>query len=103
MKHLSGLDSTFLYLETPETPMHVGGLNLFELPEGYVGDFYEDVKSHVEKRMPKSTLTASNVRLNVLVTSGGTVEPIDGVRALTNTSGRARVRGRRRGGGYPLR
>ena len=28
MKHLSGLDSTFLYLETPETPMHVGGLNL---------------------------------------------------------------------------
>ena len=51
MKHLSGLDSTFLYLETPETPMHVGGLNLFELPEGYEGDFYEDVKSHVEKRM----------------------------------------------------
>lgn len=51
MKHLSGLDSTFLYLETPETPMHVGGLNLFELPAGYTGDFYEDVKAHVASRM----------------------------------------------------
>jgi hypothetical protein len=25
--------------------MHVGGLNLFELPPGYTGDFYEDVKA----------------------------------------------------------
>ncbi|MGA2551347.1 MAG: wax ester/triacylglycerol synthase family O-acyltransferase [Burkholderiaceae bacterium] len=51
MKHLSGLDATFLHLETPEMPMHVGGLNLFELPEDYRGDFYEDVKAHVQKRM----------------------------------------------------
>ncbi len=51
MKHLSGLDSAFLYLETPETPMHVGGLNLFELPPGYKGDIYEDVKAHVASRM----------------------------------------------------
>ena len=51
MKHLSGLDATFLYLETPETPMHVGGLHLFETPKGYKGDFYEDVKAHVAKRM----------------------------------------------------
>jgi WS/DGAT/MGAT family acyltransferase len=51
MKHLSGLDATFLYLETPETPMHIGGLHLFEMPEGYTGDFYEDVKAHVAKRM----------------------------------------------------
>lgn len=51
MKHLSGLDSTFLYLETPETPMHVGGLNLFELPDGYAGDFYDAVKAHVAARM----------------------------------------------------
>lgn len=51
MKHLSGLDATFLYLETPETPMHVGGLHLFEMPAGYQGDFYEDLKAHVAKRM----------------------------------------------------
>ena len=33
MKHLSGLDATFLHLETPEMPMHVGGLHLLDLPE----------------------------------------------------------------------
>ena len=51
MKHLSGLDAMFLYLETPEMPMHVGSLNLYELPPGYEGDFYEDLKAHVKRRM----------------------------------------------------
>jgi hypothetical protein len=32
MKQLSGLDATFLHLETPEMPMHVGALHIFELP-----------------------------------------------------------------------
>jgi diacylglycerol O-acyltransferase len=45
MDHLSGMDASFLHLETPETPMHVGSLMLFELPEGYTGDYYEDVKA----------------------------------------------------------
>jgi len=30
MQPLSGLDSSFLYLETPTTPMHVGSLNVYE-------------------------------------------------------------------------
>ncbi len=30
MQQLSGLDSSFLYLETANTPMHVGGLNVYE-------------------------------------------------------------------------
>ena len=51
MNHLSGMDATFLHMETPETPMHVGGLILFDLPAGYEGDFYEDVKAHIESRM----------------------------------------------------
>jgi diacylglycerol O-acyltransferase len=51
MDHLSGLDATFLYVETPETPMHVGGLNIFELPSGYEGDFLEDLREHIAKRM----------------------------------------------------
>ncbi len=51
MDHLSGLDATFLYLETPETPMHVGGLNIYELPAGYSGDFLDDLREHIEKRM----------------------------------------------------
>ncbi|HQR22980.1 MAG TPA: hypothetical protein PKV98_19090, partial [Burkholderiaceae bacterium] len=29
MKSLSGIDSAFLYLETPATPMHVASLHLF--------------------------------------------------------------------------
>src|SRR5262245_47920187 len=51
MKHLSGIDASFLHLETPEMPMHVGSLNIFDLPKGYKGDFYEDVKAHIASRM----------------------------------------------------
>ena len=51
MDHLSGLDATFLYMETPETPMHVGGLNIYELPADYEGDFLEDLREHIAKRM----------------------------------------------------
>ena len=51
MDHLSGLDATFLYLETPEQPMHVGGLNVFELPAGYTGEFVDDLRAHITQRM----------------------------------------------------
>lgn len=51
MHHLTGLDAAFLYLETPETPMHVGGLNICELPAGYDGDFFEDCKRHLASRL----------------------------------------------------
>lgn len=51
MKSLSGLDATFLYLETPEMPMHVGSLNLCELPTGFKGSFHRAVKAHIAKRM----------------------------------------------------
>lgn len=51
MKHLSGLDAAFLHIESPEMPMHVGSLNVLRLPEGYQGDFYEDVKQHIAQRM----------------------------------------------------
>jgi len=51
MKSLSGLDATFLYLETPETPMHVGSLNLYELPPGFKGSFHKAVKQHIGKRL----------------------------------------------------
>jgi len=51
MDQLSGMDASFLHLETPETPMHVGSLMLFELPEGYTGDYYEAVKALLGKRL----------------------------------------------------
>jgi len=56
MDQLSGMDASFLHLETPETPMHVGSLMLFELPEGYDGDYYEDVKAMLGKRLHISAL-----------------------------------------------
>ncbi len=51
MNHLSGMDASFLHLETPETPMHVGGMHTLELPVGYKGDFYEDFKQHIASRL----------------------------------------------------
>ncbi|MBC5767736.1 wax ester/triacylglycerol synthase family O-acyltransferase [Ramlibacter albus] len=51
MKTLSGLDATFLYLETPETPMHVGSLQLYELPPGFKGSFRNAMRDHIAKRM----------------------------------------------------
>jgi len=56
MDQLSGIDASFLHLETPETPMHVGSLMLFDLPKGYQGDYYEDVKAMLGKRLHLSSL-----------------------------------------------
>ena len=52
MQQLSGLDATFLYLETPEMPMHVGALHLYELPPGFKGRFITAVRKHVAERLP---------------------------------------------------
>ncbi len=56
MDHLSSTDASFLHFETAETPMHVGSLMLFDLPEGYQGDYYEDVKALFAKRMHLASL-----------------------------------------------
>lgn len=50
-KQLTEQDASYLYLETPETPQHVGGLSLVELPAGYAGDFYADYKRHIGQRV----------------------------------------------------
>jgi diacylglycerol O-acyltransferase / wax synthase len=52
MKQLSGLDATFLYLETPEMPMHVGALHVFELPAGFKGKFITALRKHMAARLP---------------------------------------------------
>ena len=52
MQQLSGLDATFLFLETPEMPMHVGALHLFELPAGHKGKFITALRKHIESRLP---------------------------------------------------
>ncbi|HKL64245.1 MAG TPA: wax ester/triacylglycerol synthase domain-containing protein, partial [Woeseiaceae bacterium] len=51
MQKLSLLDATFLYAETDNTPMHVAGLQHFELPPDQDADaFYESLKRFVEAR-----------------------------------------------------
>jgi diacylglycerol O-acyltransferase / wax synthase len=52
MEQLSGLDASFLYLETPEMPMHVGALHLFELPAGSKGRFATALRKHIAARLP---------------------------------------------------
>ncbi len=48
---LSSLDAAFLYMETPEMPMHVGSLSVFQLPKGYRGDYFEAFKGQIADRL----------------------------------------------------
>jgi diacylglycerol O-acyltransferase / wax synthase len=50
-QQLSGLDATFLYLESAQTPMHVGSLHLYTLPPKFKGDFTKTLRAHLAKRM----------------------------------------------------
>ncbi len=51
MTPLSGLDAAFLFLETPETPMHVGSVHLYQLPRGRRADFFDRARHHLERRL----------------------------------------------------
>ncbi len=50
-RKLSSVDASFLYLETPEMPMHVGSMAVFRLKDGYQGDFFEDFKAMIASRL----------------------------------------------------
>ncbi len=50
-RKLSSMDASFLYLETPEMPMHVGSMAIFRLPDDYRGDFFEDFKAMIASRL----------------------------------------------------
>src|SRR5512140_66460 len=62
MKMLSGLDGMFLHVETPETPMHVGSLIVLELPKGYRGDLFEDVKRLYARRVALAPVLKRTLR-----------------------------------------
>jgi WS/DGAT/MGAT family acyltransferase len=51
MKSLGGIDASFLYMETAQTPMHVAGLSIVELPKGFNGSFYDVYKRHIASRL----------------------------------------------------
>ncbi len=52
MKPLSGVDGLFLHLETPETPMHVASLHLYDRPAGRRADFHAAMKRRLRARLP---------------------------------------------------
>jgi diacylglycerol O-acyltransferase / wax synthase len=60
-RKLSAMDASFLYLETPEMPMHVGSMAIFRLPEGYQGDFFEDFKAMIASRLHMAPILKSRL------------------------------------------
>ena len=52
MEQLSGLDASFLYLETPNQPMHIGALAVYDpstAPGGFVR--FKDILETIESRL----------------------------------------------------
>lgn len=53
MQQLSSLDATFLHLESPRTPMHIGAVLTFAAPSDGNMTFHRFI-SHVQSRLPSS-------------------------------------------------
>jgi diacylglycerol O-acyltransferase / wax synthase len=55
MEQLSGQDASFVYLDTPTTPMHIGSVGIYDpstAPGGFVR--FKDILAHVESRLDKA-------------------------------------------------
>jgi len=61
-KKLSSMDASFLYLETPEMPMHVGSMAIFRLPDDYKGNFFEDFKAMIASRLHIAPILKSRLQ-----------------------------------------
>jgi WS/DGAT/MGAT family acyltransferase len=61
VRKLSSVDASFLYLETPETPMHVGSMAIFRLKDGYRGNFFEDFKAMIAARLHVAPILKSRL------------------------------------------
>jgi diacylglycerol O-acyltransferase / wax synthase len=55
MEQLSGQDASFVYLETPTTPMHIGSVGIYD-PSSAPGGFvrFKDILAHIESRLDKA-------------------------------------------------
>ncbi len=55
MQQLSGQDASFLYFETPKTPMHIGGIMIYDqssVAGGKLG--FKDILGHIESRLHRA-------------------------------------------------
>jgi diacylglycerol O-acyltransferase len=62
VKPLTGIDATFLYMETPETPMHVAGLTLYQPPADLDGSFFDHFKAFFLERIHLAPSSRRNWR-----------------------------------------
>lgn len=63
MRSLSGLDASFLYIETEATPMHIGSLCLLDPPVGGRGKFVTHVRAHLKQRLHLAPLLSQRLAL----------------------------------------
>jgi diacylglycerol O-acyltransferase / wax synthase len=55
MEQLSGQDASFVYMETANTPMHIGSVGIYDpstAPGGFVR--FKDILAHIESRLDKA-------------------------------------------------
>jgi diacylglycerol O-acyltransferase / wax synthase len=55
VEQLSGQDASFVYLETPTSPMHIGSVGIYDpstAPGGFVR--FKDILAHIESRLDKA-------------------------------------------------
>ena len=55
MEQLSGQDASFVYMETPNTPMHIGSVGIYDpstAPGGFVR--FKDILRHIEGRLDRA-------------------------------------------------
>src|SRR5436190_9993204 len=53
MRQLSGMDASFVYLEAPRAPMHIGSVAIYDpstAPDGKVT--FKGILDHIQGRMP---------------------------------------------------
>ena len=63
MRRLSGMDTAFLYLETPTTHMHVQAVMILDpstVPGGYS---FEKIKAHLASRLPRAARVPAPARV----------------------------------------
>jgi len=71
MARLNLQDAAFLQVETAECPAHVAGLQIFQLPKNYKGNFFREMMSKIDQSIPPAApfnkkLKSTSISLDVL-------------------------------------
>src|ERR1700756_1704734 len=58
IRKLTAIDASYLYMETPEGPMHIGSMATFQLPDNHREDFFEGLKAMIGRRLHLAPMLA---------------------------------------------